>query len=632
HLTDPAPRSATDTVNRALRALPQVFLVLGPDLTGAYSQDGRTGFTQVQYRVPPGELGAADREALLKVPRAGREAGLKVEITGSALTEIPTTGRNEILGIGMALVVLSVTFGSAVAAVLPIVTALAGVLLGLWGITVATGFVDLSSTTPIIALMLGLAVGIDYTLLILSRYRHEIDQGCSAQRAAARATSTAGGTVVLAGATVVVALGGLSVIGIPVLTAMGVAAACTVALAVAIAITLLPALLGLARGRVLSSGNRRFQTRDLTTDRSNSVTLGLRWVLFVIRHRGPVLIVSVLLLGLASIPAASLRLGLPDAASAPVSSTQRQAYDMVTQGFGVGRNGSLMVVVDTPGRERALPVALGLASELERMDGAAAVAPPVVNSDGDTAVIMVTPETAPRSPGTRELVTRIRDQTDRSGDRAGARVRVTGGAAADSDVASRLTAALPIYLGVISLLALLLLMVVLRSVLVPVVAVAGFLLSVGATLGAVVAVFQWGWLSEFLGVEQPLPVVSILPTLLVGILFGLAMDYQVFLVARMLEERRHGCSPVDCVVAGFRHSARVVTAAALIMAGIFAGFVANDDLTIKSIGFALAFGVLVDALVVRMTIVPAVLAMAGSACWWFPHRLERLLSTARAAA
>lgn len=628
-LTDPGPKAAVGRVNRALRALPQVVLVLGPELSGAFSEDGRIGFTQVQYAVPSGELGRADREALLRARRAGHEAGLKVEISGSALTEVPTTGRNEVLGIGIALVVLLVTFGSVAAALLPVVTAVAGVLLGLWGITVATGFVDLTSTTPIIALMLGLAVGIDYTLLIVSRYRHEIDLGRSPQRAAARATSTAGGAVVFAGATVVVALLGIAVVGIPFLTAMGVAAACTIVVSVAIAITLLPALLGFVGGRVPSRRDRRCRRGDPSAERPGRVPLGLRWVRFVTRHRVPVLVVSVVLLGIGSIPVASLRLGLPDAASLPRTSTQRQAYDLVTEGFGAGQNGTLTVVVDTADRGEALRAARGVVTELEGIDGAAAVRAPVVNGEQNTAIVTVIPRTAPRSVGTEQLVAGIRERADRIGERTGSRIHVTGTAAVSSDISSRLAVALPIYLAVIIVLALFLLMIVLRSVLAPLVAVAGFLLSLGTSLGAVVAVFQWGWLNDLLGVERAGPVVSILPTLLVGILFGLAMDYQVFLVTRMQEEHRRGSAPVDCVVQGFRHSARVVTAAALIMAGIFAGFVINDDVTIKSIGFALAVGVVVDALVVRMTIVPAVMALTGRSGWWFPRGLDRLLPDPR---
>jgi RND superfamily putative drug exporter len=517
-------------------------------------------------------------------------------------------GNSEILGILVAAVVLVITFGSLVAAGLPLLTAILGVAAAVLGIQIASGFVDLGSSTSTLALMLGIAVAIDYALFIVSRFRHEMATGRRPEDAAAHAVGTAGSAVTFAGLTVFIALAALAVVNIPVLTEMGLAASFAVVVAVLIALTLLPALLGFAGNRVL--GRRG---RDPEAAGAGRPTAGLRWARFVTRRPVAVLVAAVLGLVVLAIPALNLRLGLPGENMAGAETTQRKAYDLLTDGFGPGFNGPLTVVVDAPDAKNAAAAA---ADSIGRLPGVVTVSPPVLNPAGDTAILQVIPQSAPDSTATEELVHAIRDLRG---------PLVTGTTAVDIDMSEKMGAALGPYLAVIIVLAFLLLTLLFRSILVPLKAIAGFLLSVGATFGAVVAVFQWGWLGGLFGVDQPGPIMSMLPVFLIGIVFGLAMDYEVFLVSRMREEHVHGAPPTEAVVNGFAHGARVVTAAAIIMVSVFAGFILSPESFIKSIGFALAAAILFDAFVVRMTIVPAVMTLLGRRAWWLPRWLNRVL-------
>jgi RND superfamily putative drug exporter len=396
------------------------------------------------------------------------------------------------------------------------------------------------------------------------------------------------------------------------MSAMGLAAAGTVAVAVAISLTLVPALLGFAGPRIAKGKN--FDTGP----RAARPTLGARWVGLLTRHRLPAVILSVLALGALSLSALDMRLGQPDDSTAAPQETNRKAYDLLAAGFGPGVNGPLTLVVDARDAKAA---AAAVASELGQLEDVAAVGTPTVNAAGDTAIVSLTPRSGPSTQATKDLVKEIRSRTH---ELDGARVLVTGPTAANIDFADRLSSALVPYLAVIVALAFLLLTIAFRSILVPLTAVGGFLLTIGAALGALVAVFQRGAFAGLFGVE-PAPIVSVLPLFIVGILFGLAMDYQVFLVSRMREEHVRGAEPRRAVTEGFRHGARVVTGAALIMAAVFAGFVVEDSAIIKSIGFALAFGILVDAFIVRMTLVPALLALLGDRAWWLPGWLDRRL-------
>jgi len=623
-LSRPGDRAAVGKVVTALKAAPQVGTVTDPFRTGAVSRDGRTAIAQVSYLVQGTELTDADRDALTRSLEAGRDAGLTVEVGGDAIRATESAGAGEAIGVLIAAVVLVITFGSLLAAGLPLLTALVGVGIGLAGITTLSGFVDINANSTILALMLGLAVGIDYALFIVSRFRHEMLVRGNGPEAAGRAVGTAGSAVVFAGLTVVIALAGLSVVGVPVLASMGLAAAGTVAIAVLIAITLVPALLGFAGRRIVRGRLLRRTVPDPESDEARS-PMGERWARYVTRHRVPVLLVALLGLTAVAVPMTDLRLGLPDDGMAATDTTQRKAYDLISAGFGPGLNGPLTVVVAKTGSGTAATAATRTATAIKALPDVAAVTPPVLSPDRSTALLSVIPVSAPTDQKTTDLVKAIRAQQTALYHATGAEVSVTGQTALNIDVSDKIAGALPPYLVLIVGLAILLLMVVFRSVLVPLKATLGFLLSIAATFGAVVAVFQWGWLGSVLGVSETGPIMSLLPILLVGILFGLAMDYQVFLVTRMREDYTHGAGAHAAVVTGVRHGARVVVAAAIIMISVFGGFILADDVLIKSVGFALAFGVLVDAFVVRMTIVPAVMSLLGRAAWWLPRWLGRVL-------
>ncbi|MEV7629018.1 MMPL family transporter [Actinoplanes sp. NPDC089786] len=618
-LTDAPAKAAVEQVVDELRRAPQVVSVTDPFSSGAVNPAGVIGFAQATYRVAAQDLTDGDRDALIGIAERARGTGLTVEVGGDALQPPNEQGLGEVIGVAVAAMVMVITFGSLVAAGLPLLTALLGIGVGVGAVTAATGFVDLSSTTPILALMLGLAVAIDYALFIVSRYRQELGDGRDPLDAVGRAVGTAGSAVVFAGLTVVIALAALSVVGVPLLTQMGLAAAFTVAVAVVIALTLLPAMLGFAGRRVLGRRSRSRPAGEPAAGRTT--TSGTRWARRIARRPVVALMVAVAALGIVAVPALDLRLAMPDDGTAAPDTTQRKAYDLLAAGFGAGFNGPLTVVVDTPAGA-AKTSAAQVARRITGLPGVAAAAVSAVNPAGDTALLTVVPAGGPGDSTTRDLVQAVRRL---DGTIAGASIGVTGLTAINIDVSTKLGDTLIPYLAIVVGLAFLLLMLVFRSVLVPIKATLGFLLSVAATFGAVVAVFQWGWAAGLLGVERTGPIISFLPVILIGIVFGLAMDYQVFLVTRMREDHVRGAAPREAVITGFGHGARVVTAAAIIMVSVFAGFILAPDPVIKSIGFALAVAVLFDAFVVRMTIVPAVMTLLGRAAWWLPGRLNRLL-------
>ncbi|MEU6017879.1 MMPL family transporter [Streptomyces sp. NPDC047515] len=599
----------------------QVKGALNPfEMAGAISEDGTTAYSTVSYDVQSTDLTDATTKALEDAAENGRDAGLTVELGGSALVpKGELGGTTELIGVAAAAVVLLITFGSLAAAGLPLLTAIVGIGVGVASI-VALG---MSTTTTTLALMLGLAVGIDYALFIVSRYRTERAEGHSAEEAAARAVGAAGSAVVFAGLTVVIALAGLSVVGIPVLTRMGLAAAGTVVIAVLVAMTLLPALLGFFQKAVLPRAQRKARGGQRAKD--DRPNMGTRWARFVIRRPLAVLLLGILGLGLISVPALDLQLGMPGDESKSTSTTQRRAYDALAHGFGPGFNGPLTVVVDAKGSADPKAAAERAAKQLTATDGIVAATPPAFNEAGDTAVLTAVPATGPSSADTTDLVHTIRDEARGLESATGATMLVTGTTAVNIDVSQKVTDALVPYLALVVGLAFLLLMVVFRSLLVPLKAALGFLLSVTAAFGTIVAVFQWGWLADALGVEQTGPVMSMMPIFLIGVVFGLAMDYEVFLVTRMREAYVHGERPGEAIVTGFRHSARVVAAAAVIMIAVFAGFIGMSEPMIKMMGVGLASAVFFDAFVVRMTIVPAVLALLGDRAWWLPRWLGKVL-------
>ncbi|MDW5594725.1 MMPL family transporter [Conexibacter stalactiti] len=619
-LTDAEGRAAITSALEAVGRAPHVIAASDPFTTSLVSRDGRVALAQVTWDEMPDTLEDSSREAVQEAARGATSAGLQVEFGGDAV--VPHGGAGgvgEILGFAVAALVLAITFGSLVAAGLPLLTAVIGVGIGMTGITLTTGFIDLSSTVPTLALMIGLAVGIDYALFIISRHRTQLFEGMDPEESAGRAVGTAGSAVVFAGATVVIALAALIVVGIPFLTAMGLAAAATVVIAVLIAITLVPAMLGFAGNKLMKGKN--FETGP----RAAKPTMGARWAGLVTRNRVVAMLLPIVVLGALAIPVLDMRLGLPDDSTAAPEETNRKAYDLLSDGFGPGFNGPLTIVVDAEGGANVTRAAEVVATEFSDHPDVASVGRATVNREGNTAVISVTPSSGPSTEATKDLVADIRDRADTLGGEIGAEVLVTGATASAIDVSDQMGKALIPYLGVIVLLAFLLLTIAFRSLLVPLTAVAGFLLTIGAAFGATVAVFQQGFAAELLGVSQTAPIISLLPILIIGILFGLAMDYQVFLVSRMREEHVHGAGPTESVTEGFRHSGRVVTAAALIMGAVFSGFILEDDAIIKSIGFALAFGILIDAFVVRMTLIPALMALLGERAWWLPRWLDRIL-------
>ncbi|MBE8477640.1 MMPL family transporter [Streptomyces justiciae] len=614
-------RAAIGAFVKEAAAAPQISGAVDPFAAKAVSKDGSTAYATVNYKVEADDLTDADKAVLEKAVDQARDSGLTVEVGGTALAEQPAAGgSSEAIGIVLAAVVLLITFGSLAAAGLPLLTAVIGVGISMAGIMALGSVFGLSMTTGTLASMLGLAVGIDYALFVVSRYREERANGHEPREAAGLAVGTAGSAVVFAGLTVVIALAGLSVVGVPMLTKMGLCAAGAVIVAVLIALTLVPALLGMWPNAVLSRATRKRGRATTAADNG-----GTRWARFVLRRPVAVLVTSVVGLGALALPVAQLDMGMPGAESKPVSSTERRAYDALAQGFGAGFNGPLTIVVDARGADDPKAAAAGIAQEIGATHGVVSVSPARFNPAGDTALFSAVPATGPNDEKTQDLVHSIRAERAALERETGATFKVTGSTAMDIDVAQALQAALVPYLAVIIGLALVLLLVVFRSVLVPVKAAFGFLLSVLAALGSVVAVFQWGWGAGLLGVEQPGPIMSLMPIFLVGIVFGLAMDYEVFLVARMREAYVHGDRAPQAVVTGFRHSARVVSAAAVIMIAVFSGFVGAAESMIKTIGFGLAVAVLFDAFVVRMALVPAVLALLGDKAWWLPKWLDRLL-------
>ncbi|MFC8965558.1 MMPL family transporter [Streptomyces sp. NPDC057094] len=617
------------TVEKTVKVLgtgSEVTSVDDPFTTHTVSKDGSVAYASVKYKVSGMELEDSSKDALESAAQDARDAGLTVEVGGDALQATPETGSTEVIGIAIAAVVLVITFGSLIAAGLPLLTALIGVGIGVSTITALASALDLGSTTSTLAMMIGLAVGIDYALFIVSRYRAELAEGREREEAAGRAVGTAGSAVVFAGLTVVIALVGLSVVNIPMLTKMGVAAAGTVAIAVLIALTMIPALLGYAGRRVQPAGKKsRLLGGGRAAKKEGKPNMGTRWASFVVRRPLAVLLLGVIGLGAAALPATSLELGLPDDGSQPTSTTQRRAYDLLSDGFGPGFNGPLMIVVDAKASDAPKAAFTKVTDEIKGLKGVVSVSPAVPNKSGDTAMITVVPDSKPSSVKTEDLVHAIRGTGGEIKADTDATVLVTGSTAMNIDFSQKLNDALIPYLALVVGLAFLLLIVVFRSILVPLKAALGFLLSVMAALGAVVAVFQWGWLANLMGVEETGPIMSMMPIFMVGVVFGLAMDYEVFLVTRMREAYVHGEKPSQAIVTGFRHGARVVTAAAVIMIAVFSGFIGSSESMIKMIGFGLAIAVFFDAFVVRMAIVPAVLALLGKRAWWLPKWLDRAL-------
>lgn len=642
-VTDEAVARQVHAVMDRVQALDAVAGVGDP--LREVSDGGRTAAGSVTFDLPAGaEADSALQQAVRAAGAPYHEQfdgqGGRVLFGGDAFEEdLSPFGTPEAVGIGVALLVLLITFGSVLAAGIPLLTAVLGVGGSVAATLLAASRFDVSQNALTLAIMLGLAVGIDYALLIVSRHRAQLTRGMAVRESVALATATAGSAVLFAGLTVIIALAGLTVAGVSVLTSMGLASAGAVALAVLLALTALPAVLSLAGERLRPRASSRAARRALEPQAGG---LAVRWVDGVLRHPRTVVVAVVLGLAVVATPATQVELALTDDGSAARTSEPRQVYDLVAGAFGPGANGPLAVLVESapagptstdgaPPTDGPTSVA-GLTSTARRvidtirtMPGVAKVSGPLVAPDGQAAVVRIVPRTGPRDPATSALVADLRAALGPIGTQTGTYVAVTGLTAVSIDVADKLNGALLPFTVVVVGLSLLLLLIAFRSWTVPLKATAGFLLSVGAAFGAMVAVFQWGWLAGPLGVPQVGPVASFVPVIVMAVLFGLAMDYEVFLVSAMREHHaRHGDAH-EAIRAGSRNAGRVVVAAAVIMVTVFASFLFSHDPNVMPIAFALAFGVLVDAFLVRLTLVPAVLKLLGDRAWRLPRWLDRVV-------
>ena len=605
--------------------------------SGGLAEDGSAALITVQIA---GEMTSVSDTTTRAIEQASDDIGEQLP-EGSQTSyggemfsaAVPGLSPTEAVGVVVAFVVLILTLGSLIAAGMPLIIAMLGVGVSIAGLFFVTAFVELTSTTPMLALMLGLAVGIDYTLFIVSRHQEQLRAGLPIDESIARATATSGSAVVFAGLTVIIALVGLSVAGIPFLTSLGVAAAAAVAIAVLISITLTPAIMAMAGQRILPKRQRAAltapaaevaaETAAHAPSRADRFFAG--WVRAVTK-RPIVTIVAVLaVLGFAALPALQLRLALPNATSLSTDDPARVTYELTGEHFGEGYNGPLLLTGSIITSTDPLGLLDDLQHEIEAIPGVADVPLATPNRGADTAIIQVVPDDGPHAESTTDLVHELRSMHDEWLDEYGVSLAVTGFTAVGIDVSAMLLQALVPFGVLVVGLSLILLAMVFRSVWVPIKATLGYLLSVGVAFGAVVAVFQLGWFADLLNVSSTGPVLSFMPIILMGVLFGLAMDYEVFLVARIREEYVHGATASEAIQRGFVGSAKVVTAAALIMFAVFAAFVPEGDPSIKVIALGLAVGVFVDAFIVRMTLVPAVLALLGDRAWWMPRWLAKLL-------
>jgi putative drug exporter of the RND superfamily len=600
------------------------------------SSDNKAAVAQVQFKTSINAVDPAVREEVQEIVHGVSSAGVTAYASKEITEDVSEIfGIAEIVGVAVAALVLILMLGTLIAAGLPLLMALIGVAVGVGGTFALTSVIDMSSISPMLALMLGLAVGIDYSLFIVNRHRTQLLAGMDGEESAALATGTSGNAVLFAGLTVIIALAALVVPGLPFLAVMGVAAAATVGVAVVVALTLTPAILGLIGRRLISkrawakAASHNAEPGHEAADRERDEKRSSRgWGGLVTRHPWVSLVASVVLLGALALPASQLRLALPDGGSEPVDSQAYKAYDLTRSSFGEGMTGPIIVVAEFPeglNDNDAKNKQYDVAGQLRSVQNVTAAVPVAISDDFRTAVFQVIPKEGPASAGTVQVVSDLRAKGTAIQDDLGVTIGLTGQTAGNIDVSAKLGAALPPYLAIVVGLSLILLLLVFRSIVVPLLATGGFLLSLAAAFGAVVAVYQWGWLGSVFDVANPGAVLSFLPIILIGVLFGLAMDYQVFITSGMRESFMHGESAKHAVRTGFSHAAAVVTAAAIIMVSVFSGFIFSHLTMVRPLGFAMAFGVLIDAFVVRMTIVPAIMYLLGEKAWWLPKWLGRIL-------
>ncbi|KAA8890759.1 MMPL family transporter [Nocardia colli] len=569
------------------------------------------------------DVTADSRKAAYDVADQARAAGLTVEMSGTiAMEQQAPSGKSEMIGMAVALIVMIVAFGAIVAAFVPIITAVVGLSAATSLIFLGTSFLSIPSFTTFLASMIGIALSIDYALFIVSRYKHELAVQDSPDEAAGTALGTAGSAVVFAGLTVIIALVGLSIVGVRFLTFMGLGGAVAAAFAVLTAITLMPALLGAFGGALFKPKLPIIAQHDPEDD--DSVTNGMRFGQAIGKAPAVALVLSIVVLGLLALPATNMNLGLPGEDSMPKTSTVRKAYELRTAGFGEGSNGVLQVAVDlagVPADKRAAALA-SLHDELASSPDMDYVTEARMSQDGLGALINGVPKSGPNDQSTKDLVRDARAAEGRLESQYGMKYGITGTTAIYADIDHVLLGKIVPYMAIVAGAAFILLILVFRSILVPLTAALGFLLSMAATFGATVLIFQEGKLGL---IQDPRAIVSFLPIMLVGLVFGLAMDYQVFLVTRMREEYVHGKPPKEAMISGYHHGARVVTSAAVIMISVFGSFLLETDVTAKMMGFALAAGVLFDAFIVRMVLIPSLLALMGKWAWWMPKWLDKIV-------
>jgi RND superfamily putative drug exporter len=660
-VTDTAAASGIEATVAEVLAMPEVIAVTDPLVSQrSISPAGDTAFDAVQFGDTSAELGAEALDALLETATPAEQSGVQVEFGG----ELPTilkersTGPAEAIGILAAMVILFITFRSFYAAALPLAMAIFGLLIGLSVVGLLGSLIDIPSVAPRLGTMIGLGVGIDYALFILSRHRDNLEAGESNEESIGRTNATAGQAVLVAGGTVVVAILGLQLAGIPFVAALGYSASLVVAVAVAVAIFLLPALLAFAGPRVLNRKERNRRSAvvrsielDSTELDSTGVASGstdvspgsivvaadseidpaadhsgwVRWAHWVAYHPWRSSIAATLVLLILAVPMLDMRLGQADAGTDPTSTTHRRAYDLLAEGFGDGFNGPLLLVVDL-GPSGQTAVLDQITAAVAGDPGIQAVSPPEINAAGDTAIITAIPTTTPQDEATSDLVHHLRDEIlPQATAGTDAQALLGGPTAGFIDQSDKISARLPWFIAAVVAMSFILLMIVFRSLLVPLKAAALNLLSIGAAYGVVVAVFQWGWGRSLIGLEEAVPIASFVPMMMFAILFGLSMDYEVFILSRIREEYHKGHSNIDSVVVGLGATAKVITAAALIMISVFLGFVASDDPVVKMMGVGLATAVAVDATIVRMVLVPSTMALVGDPNWWLPNWLDRIL-------
>lgn len=586
--------------------------------SAALSVDGQTAYVDVTYNLD--KLTAVHLDDARAVTQAARADDVQVELTGSLALLAQDTPSSELIGVGVAIIVLLVAFGSVVAMGLPIVTAIMGIFVGVAGVGVLSAIMDVPEFSLILCAMIGLGVGIDYALFIVTRHRQFLLEGMSVEDAAGTANATAGQAVLFAGTTVVIAILGLFLAGLPAISAMGAAVALVVTVSMVAAVTLLPGLLGLAGTKI----DKLSIHRKTHVAKPAEETLSGRWAHHVGNHPVRYAVIGLGSLCAIAVPALSMRIGVPDDGNAPAHTTQRIAFDQLAEGFGPGFNGPIQVVVEVPSLADRDAVDR-VHDALQADPGIAAVTAPVFNAAGDTAVLTANPTTAPQAEATDQLVRHLRsDVLPATVDGTGATASLTGRAMI-TDLTDRITSRLPVFITAVVAMSFLLLMIVFRSVLVPLKAALMNLLSIAAAYGVLVAVFQWGWGAELIGLHSTMPINPFLPLIMFAILFGLSMDYEVFLLSRVREEYQATGDNHEAVVRGLSSTARVITSAALIMISVFGAFVLSDDPNGKLFGVGLAVAVLIDATLIRMILVPATMSLMGRANWWLPSWLDRVL-------